>query len=604
MKKILFTLVLIVVCAVLMLSGCKKTNETGYDEYFNNFASNPGFASVAESLVLDEGVYVNSYDSKANVYITYEKIKKNDDETVDIYGFATEDDVIMAPRYSYVLDVRYNYAIVVKQHIGNDNKVYYTVGAVCIRGDKVGKEYGFSYEYNSSALQYAFLNNDYLVTFGDKDSEGSDFDYATVYDYTSANGLLEVGRIGNTTLATTFSMYDTYIAAVGKSVVRYYYFDQIDQNGYFVQSEGGMFAPFIEEDGFEQIETQVATSVYYLGNGWFVETGVYSDSKQFTGYEQSKKVESGTTHYYVNRSTRFNVISGKRFDTDRVTLVANKYSSDYIKSMTNALNYEVSISESDQLPLYFQPIVPVSELIKDGYSLVYYDFDYYYNDELEWGQSFTIYDQNADIINLEDLIMPLLFVDGIGLQNSDPVYNIPGRELAYNKMDKTIVTLRAVENRFWYDPVILNDGMIIGYRANFNEGPEMLTSMMGAISADGQHEIPFEFVELTMFVNGYATGSKIVTSEETASREFYRISKSGVIVPLENVYCLKNGLYITNEGELYGLFASDGTRLLNAEYTGISIIETYLEDGLYFKSRIVGTKDGRGVIFRVTQNAH
>ena len=59
-----------------------------------------------------------------------------------------------------------------------------------------------------------------------------------------------------------------------------------------------------------------------------------------------------------------------------------------------------------------------------------------------------------------------------------------------------------------------------------------------------------------MFVDGYATGSKIVVgADNKRTREFYRISKNGVITPIANVYSLKNGMYITKEGEKYGLYA-------------------------------------------------
>lgn len=598
MKKIFVLLLLIIISASFALTGCNR-KEDGYDAYFNNFASNKGIARVTESLILDKDIYVSSYDQKADLYITSKKVKVSDSKSIEVFGFATENSVIIEPEYYIkVLDVRYNYAIVVAQRAVNTT-VYNTIGVVCIRGEKVGKEYGFSYEYNSSVSQYTFLDDQYLIMFGDKKYKGDTFEYATVYDYTSANGLLEVGRLTNTTVATIFSLYDNYIVAVGKSVVRYYFFDKIDKDGYFVISEKGTYTPFREEDGFEDLSL-VTTSVYYIGNGWFVETGMYTSSKQFTGYEQTKSGANNATYYYVNRSTRYNIKAGKRYATDRVTLVANKYSSNYIKSMVNSLNYEVTLSNYDNLPNYFQPILPVSEFIKDGYSLVYYDFDYYdYKDELDWGQSFSVYDSNADIINLKEIIMPLLFVDGIGLQNSDPVYNIVARDFGYNRMDGSFVALKIMQSLRTYDPVVVNDGMIIGYQADFSIDPTNPTSMMGAVSADGKYEVSFDFADLTMFVDGYATGSKIVVTETKTYRDFYRISKSGVITKIENVYCLYNGVYVTKEDTKYGLFANDGKRLLDADYTGISVIENYLVDGVYFVSKVVGSRDNRGVIFKV-----
>lgn len=596
MKKPLIALVAAIMILSSLLAGCDKKAEVNYSEYFNNFSSHKGFEAVSEKLVLDKDIFVDSYHSRSGLYLIKEAIKLGS-QTYYNYGFATPDGVILAPRYAQILDINGDFAIAVKrQALGSSftNKV----GLVRVKGENAGKEMGFAHEYSSTtAPLYTFLDSKYLIMFGEKD-RGGVYDYATVYDYTTANGMLEVGRVSNTTFSTTFSLRDGYLAAVGKSVVRYYYFDRIDSNGYYSLAPEGVWAPFTEADGFPDMSL-VTVSVFYLGNGWYVETGMYTSATQFTGYEQTKTSEN-KTYYYINKSTRYNIKSGIRFPTDRVTLVANKYSSEYVKEMTAALN-TANVYPDDKLPMYQPPIIPPSEFIKEGYSLVYYDFPFYDDsDKIRWGQSFSVYDKNADIINLEDLVMPLLFVDGVGLQNSDPVYELPGRDLSYHKEDGSLITLMPVAEKYFYHPVMINDGMIVGYRADFNQGPGMLTTMMGAMSLDGS-EIPYEFVELTMFVDGYATGSKIVVgADNKRTREFYRISKNGVITPIANVYSLKNGMYITKEGEKYGLYANDGRKLLDAEYESLAVIEHYLVDGLYFDAKVVGSKDGKGIIFEVT----
>jgi hypothetical protein len=103
---------------------------------------------------------------------------------------------------------------------------------------------------------------------------------------------------------------------------------------------------------------------------------------------------------------------------------------------------------------------------------------------------------------------------------------------------------------------------------------------------------------MTPFVNGYATGSKIQLKSDGSfdKRLFYRISKSGVLTELQNVYSLRNGVYITKENEKYGLVANDGTVLLNPEYDSISVIDNFLTDGVYFVNRVVGVRDVYGII--------
>jgi uncharacterized membrane protein len=601
---------LVILCTLMMfcclLSGCSKEEEIiDYGKYFNNFGSAPGIAEVTESLNLGKDVFVSSYDKNADLYITQKKIviegSSGEDDTVyNLYGFATAQEIILEPKYANVIDVRYNFAIVAKR-VASGATTRTTIGMVKLRGDHVGREYGFSYEYTGITTQYSFLNDKYMVMFGDKTYTSTTAEFATVYDYTTANGLLEVGRIGNTTSATVFSMYDNYIAAVGTTIVRYYLFDKIDANGYFEMSLNGKYTPFKAEEGFTDTSL-MTTSVFYIANGWFIETGIYRSTKEFTGYEQTEKDSDGLTYYLVNKSTRFNIRSGKRFATDRVKLVANKYSAEYTESLANTINYDIEIFSSDKMPLYCQPVMPVSALVKEGYSLVYYDF-YYYDDDnnAQWGQTFAIYDQNAEIINPEDLVMPLLMVDGIGLQNSDPVFYISIRDFGYNKTDGTEVLLLPLEQTKLYDPVILNDGMLVGYRVNL-ETVSKYSNMMGAASVDGSSIIPFEFVEMTPFVNGYATGSKIQLKSDGSfdKRLFYRISKSGVLTELQNVYSLRNGVYITKENEKYGLVANDGTVLLNPEYDSISVIDNFLTDGVYFVNRVVGVRDGYGIIFNVT----
>lgn len=602
MKKTLGILcVLMLLCC--LLAGCNKEEGVDYGIYFNSFGSAPGIAQVTEGLDLGKDVFVSSYDKNAALYITQKKIVIKDDDGKDtvynIFGFATADEVILEPRYANVVDVRYNFAIVTKR-VAAGATTRTTIGMVKLRGDHVGREYGFSYDYTGINTQYSFLNDTYMVMLGDKTYTSATSDFATVYDYTTANGLLEVGRIGNTTAATVFSLYDNYIAAVGTTIVRYYMFDKIDAKGYFELAQNGKYTPFKPEDGFTDT-TLMSTSVFYIANGWFIETGIYRSSKEFTGYEQIQKDENGTTFYFVNKSTRFNVRSGKRFATDRVKLVANQYSAEYTESLANTINYDIDIFSQDKMPLYFQPIVPVSALVKEGYSLVYYDF-YYYDDDnaAQWGQTFVIYDQNGETVNPEDLVMPLLIVDGIGLQTSDPLFVISVRDFGYNKTDGSEVILLPMEQTKLYDPVIVNDGMVVGYRASLEASSA--ANMMGAASADGSSVIPFEFVEMTPFVDGYATGSKIQLKSDGSfdKRLFYRISKSGVLTEIQNVYSLRNGVYITKENDKYGLVANDGTVLLPAQYDSLSVIDSFLTDGVYFVSRVVGVKDGNGIIFNVT----
>lgn len=606
MNKRISYILIIIVLSVFALTACRDL-PIGYDSYFNNFTSTPPYTKAEKTLDLsdyeqfeDRDVYFSSYSSEEGIYIISEDYTFDGDKYT-INGFTTDTEVLIEPRYMSVIDINGDYAIVTKM-VAEGVKLSLRVGLVKIRGEHKGKEYGFSYQYGPAIAQYSFLNEKYMVVLGDKTmtdtSPGkvNSYTYATVYDYTSSGGaaLLEVGRLKNVSNASQFQLRDNNLLAIGNNVIRIHRFDNIGADGFFIVDN--TYVPFdTAATGF--LSANIECTSYYLGNNWFVFTGIYASTTSYDTYEIAK-TEDGVTTYLTIRSVRYNTVKGKAYDTDRVALVANSYNEKFIRGITDAANsiaeyYEDSTGVKGY---YFQPVLPLSSSVKKGYSLVYYYYYYYVDGERNWAVTFCIYDEYGNRTDIHEIMMPLVFVDGIGLQNSDPNFSMFIREVAYFGFDKSEKVLQEVSDKVGYDPAIAHNGMIISYSLDVGTG----VSSMGAYDRDGNLAVPFRYYELTPFFGDYATGSIVYGSGDDAVRKFYRISKTGAETEIEDVYALKNGVYVTLAGEKYGLRSNEGAVLLPTEYDSVSVIDTYLYKGKFVKAAVLAVKDGKGVIYKLS----
>jgi hypothetical protein len=598
-----------------ILTGCSSNNNVeAFDTYFKNFISHDGYSNASIALNLKdyenfEGreIVFTSYHYSSGIYIMAEKGLTFGNTETTLYGFASvEEGILIEPRYESVLDINGDYAIVARRvAIGDISETKVYIGVVKIRGEYAGKEYGFSCVYLPAITQYVFLNDTLLVTLGHKYLTGDSaitYTYATVYDYVSSGGvtLLEIGVIADVVNETTFKYFDGNLLSTYTNIVRFYKINEISKDGSFVLK--GSFSPFDLSAGYT--ETLVNTEASYIGNNWFIISGVYTTTTNTGVYDWYEQDSSGTYKYITIKSASYTTKSYKSFEIkDRIALVANKYTDNYLRSMTDLLNSSYDVDEFDGKGKYYLPVVPMSSAVKDGYSIVYY---YYYQNFglLEsWPITYSIYDTSARGRDLAT-IMPLLFVDGVGLYNGDPNFGLTPMSADYHTYYGKRIIIEDVKDTEGFNTSIAHDDMIISFNL-IQRGYDSTDVYAGAYNMNGEKALPYIYFELTPFFGGYATGSRITGGANDTVRKFYRINKNGDEELVEDVYILRNGVYVTyaTEGEntKYGLKANSGEILIENKCTSVSTIDTYLtDDGYYIETVIVTVEDGLGVIYELT----
>lgn len=601
MKKKAVCILAIILCLALCLAGCRN-KQTQYDEYFKNFSSVSGYASAEVALTLPENVYVTSYDAVSDTYVISEKIKLGDNE-YQLYGFSSMTEVYIAPKFTSIIAISGDYAVVT-MYIASGDSLENRIGLVKYRGENAntvnsfGGLYGFSYKYLNGVAQYTFLDDKHIMIMGHKESNAVEYNFATLYDYSSTGGagLLEVARVRNVSNNTLFTMNDGHLVSTGKNVARFHEVTDIT-DGFLNVSY--TLTPFDTNAGFSS--EYVGCTANYIGNDWYIISSVYTRNEEYTGYEiVTDDGKTDTLYYMTIKAGRYNARINRYYDiNDRIILVANSYSDRLIRDMADAYNSEDSLyNDADGAkPLYFQPVVAMSSAINNNYSIAYYYYYYFVDGQRLWGRTFCLYDQNAEKLDLEELYMPLLFVDGIGLQNADPNFEIPTRSAEYTSFDRSTTRLEAAGDRHTFDTVTVHDNVIMSYRLDLNN----MTNMMGAFNKDGSIAIPFKYFELTPFFDGYSTASEIETlSSDSIRRIYYRLDKNGTETRLSNVYALKNGVYITKNDDKYGLYSNSGVNLIPETCQNISVIQSYLLDGQFMKTAVVAAENNRGVIYRLS----
>lgn len=620
-NKIVVLALIIAVCAVF-LCGCKTDDgNTGYAQYFKDFTSASAYTSVTPTLTLPDGVAILSYDDDNGVFITKKTYSFGDTDYVR-YGFCTATENLLAPMYAHVVDINGDYAIVVKT-IADGAKTYARIGVVKFRGDYKGREFGFSYTYSYLITQYGFLNDNYLSVLGSIDYTDDDLDasstgtysYATIYDYTSAKGeaILELGRVGKVDNESTFVLQDDVLTVMGTNV---YYFYNVNSA---VQANGGFpllksYVPFDEDDGYTA--SYVDCDASYVGNNWFILTAYYMPTEAPDYYEMEYyDDENKVTYYMTIRSIRYNPVLGTSLSCDRIVLVANSYSSNYINELADSANVDESYYDEDDPDsvtyYYATPVMPTSEIIKEGYTLAYYYYPVFSNGVVTGSYSFCIMDSYANIINITDLLFPLVTVDGVAIQSPDPNFNIPFAEAAYYSLsnEKTLLAdVAADSNGKKYEAYYVtcpSSGMVLAYAFNTTT----VSTMMGAFdTTTNTQTVPFEYADLSIFVGNYATGIKYeITDAENNKyvQHFYRVGKDGTSEELSDCIAIKNGVYVTKGDGSYGLKANDGTVLLNNTCKSVSVVQNYLVDGVNITTQVFTVEENpetgatRGVIYSI-----
>ncbi|MBR2349600.1 MAG: hypothetical protein IKA77_03165 [Clostridia bacterium] len=605
MKKLL-ALVLVISVVALVCVGCagdKGDNQT--PNIFNNFTSTSAYTKATETLRLPSGTTVYSYDGTNDVFITSKTTTIIEGVTRTRYGFCSATQELIAPRFTQVMDIKGDYAIVVRTALINGQEVNH-IGITKFRGENSGYELGFFYPYAPMITQFTFLNDKYLIVLGSKnDTEftSAGYTHATIYDYASSNELLEVATIYGISNSTKFVCNDNYLAAVHSAKVDFYDLNKIDADGHFQRLYTVNLLK--EEDGYP--ESGCKTDASYLGNGWFLVSTTYASEEMYDTYEIPILDDTeGKTYYTLIKSVRISMQSGKEFDAERVTLVANKYTDGQVRAISNMVNAEDYTETAKWQQPYMLPVLPTSALIQEGYSIVYYYYYYYTTSDhstRSWATSFQVYDKDAVPLTASNLVLPVVYVDGYGLQTADPNFKLAMRDVGYHEYEngarKTLIPLtenNAFENSF------IHNGVILSYEQRRSENG--MVSFMGATKVDGTRVAQYEYDAISPFFGNYAMATKIGDlNEEDGSiktQAFYRIAMDGTVTSVTDCYQMLNGTYISFSDKKYGLKSNAGFQLIPNKCERVSAVDYFFKDGKTFYTVIATEENGAGVIYALS----
>jgi hypothetical protein len=585
MKKALkvAAVILVIVLSSLMLFGCNKKDKY-YEKYFNNFTSQQPLTKAVSKINLNEGVSVYSYDSVSDVFVTKKSAhnqyaKGEEDSVLTLYGFATLDLELVSPAYSNVISIKGDYAIVTKPYLNKENDTLIDIiGVVKFRGESAGDKTDFTNTlstYNASFRQYFFVG-DYIAVPGIKAAPTPSTNYTTFYQYKTKDKLLEAFKVG---CDYTYSMviYDNILVAIGKGAVYFFSPNNILQNGFLQINDYDYFKAFPEDT--ENLYTDnISINVSYIGNGWFVRSSRLESETIFQGYNLTYNAydagtQQGKIMYALVRTDLFNFNTKTSFDNDwlLVDSVANKYSEDVYAYTSDALN-NLAVA-SDSRYEYSVPVLNPAKFIKDGYSIAYF----YYTPYVDKGDytyeiSFCIIDSSANIVRIENALMPLAFIDGIGIQNVDPTYQSLFGSLQYISLDNKKVDLKEItESANTYETYYAHNGIVIGTEMNFADN----TALFGAVDAKSKKAIlPFVYVELTPFYGKYAIGLR--SFENT--KAYFKLDDDGNETLLSDVVNIKQGIYVYKYGGKLGVKNYAGDILMDATYDRLEVYDVFTSD--------------------------
>ena len=622
MKKPLIILIAILLLCVLF--ACNKA-VLGYEEYFVNYASQKPYTeavevfnvskdekALAHPLFNAENVYINRVLSSSGMYV----IK---DSKTGLEGLCSESEFFLAPIYTRIIEIRGDYAIAVRPiAFEGFTKLYNCVGVVKFRGANSPKEFGFRHEYFAGIEQYKFISDNLLMVKGALGNsylgQSTRYDFAKIYDFVSGGGvqMLEVGEIRisaflNMNLSSV-SLYDNIITVVNsdENKATFLSLNKIDKQGRFeilLEQNGLIDTNKHTVDDRRHIELEI----YYVGNDWFILRSIYVSTVFFDDYDLTREDSKGTTRYLLIRSARLNVKSNllqsfAHTGVDKMLLVVNKYNYNQMRELADAYNDEEHSKEynGETFGLYYPPVVPPSALIKDGFTILYYASPTWPQGFLTYVDTFCIMDSRANIIRLNELWMPLILVDGIGVLTADINFGMPPNDAEFFHIDKKrIVADKIIDSRIFYNTVATHAGITLVNRVNLDD-PTIYGSLMGAYNSKGVLAVPYEYEELSLFFGEYALGSILSpASGNNVAKKYYRVSRTGGRTELSDVYTIKNGVYITREGKKYGLKANDGTLLIPNRAESISVIDSYLVGGVFVKTAVVTVEDGEAKIYRL-----
>ncbi|NLL55798.1 MAG: hypothetical protein GX242_01115 [Clostridiales bacterium] len=574
-------LILIIMLGSVMFFSCNK-NKGFYQKYFVDFDSQAPITKAVSKINLSSGVSVFSYDSVSDVFVTkllsYNQYATGDDDsTMTLYGFTTLEKELISPIYSSVISIKGDYAIVTKPYFDREtSKLLDIIGVVKFRGENAGDKTDFTNTncaYNPSFRQFMFVG-DYIAVPGIKASPMISVNYTTFYEYKTKDKLLEVFKVA-CDYSYDMVIYDNILVAIGKGAVYFFSPSNILQNGFLQIHDSDYFKAF-PEDVDNKYTDNISIQVSYIGNGWFIRSSRLESEIEFQGYNLTYHAyDAGTgegkTMYALVRTDLFNFNTKTTRDNDwlLVDSVANKYSTDAYAYSSDALNNLAVVDESRYE--YSLPVLNPSKFIKDGYSIVYF----YYTPYVEWGDytyevSFCIMDSNANVIRVNDALMPLAFIDGIGIQNVDPTYQSlfgPLEFISYTS-GKKVELIEVTEGKKTFETYYAHNGIVIGTELSVEDN----TAYFGAVDAKTKKGvIPFIYDELTPFYGKYALGLRDFEN----TKAYFRVDDLGNETLLKDVVNVKHGVYVYSHLSKLGVKNYSGDVLIGANYDHLEVYDVF-----------------------------
>ncbi len=584
---------------VTLLTACKDKNGNAY---FNDFTSTAPFAKADELIKLSADTSVFEYDVRSGVFITQRAVLNSYDESqyLYLYGICSTEQEYFQPQFTEVLKINGDYAIVTRPAAGSDEdgnaELKQKLGVVKFRGENAGTYLtDFDVDYSANYTQLAFVG-DYIVAAGELPKLDSDTRFSVFYEYRRGR-LLEKFRVRCGT-EFEFAVYDDYLVATGKNRAYFYNVHDILSNGYLYLDEQANYIAY-PEDSENEYKQLVTVNIFYLGNGWFTRTARMESESIFQGYnmtyEKTDASSGEVKRVYANmRCTLYDAKSHAVNDGEGwlfVEHVANKYTADYYAEYASFLNNIATFDEETGRYEYSLPYMDISKIIKDGYSIVYYHYlPYADQDNYQSEITFCIMNDKGNVINLKDMLMPTVFVDGVGVESSDPVFDgYYGGVFCYDKGLNKTELLAQESGKNAYLTYAYRERGLVAAQVNYAD----ISLKYGAVASDGRIILPFVYDELSSFYGGYAIGSKSNGGKVAT----YRIASDGTEEALTDVVNVRQGVYVYEYRNKLGLKNYAGDVIMDAVYDELDVFEIFLTDGIYQKDYVVATKDGITAIY-------
>lgn len=623
--------VLTAVYIVIMVFAFPSDGGEILSRYFKEYKSSAEFTSLEGEIILGEGVAVVSYETEHRVFRTQRLALKNtlpgEEQTTDyVYGLAGLDGEYVTPGYSAIISIYGDYAIVVKLYntaLDPENATaedyVNMIGVIKYRnnGGKVRNLTDFTLVYDDSFEQMRFVTDKYGESYILVRNELSNVDNltgrATFYDYKSSTKLLEAFKVNINFDMVNIILADDNLVVIYNSYAEFYKTNVKTQQGFLMLRD--TYKPFYE-DTLGEFNDYSTTMVAYLGNNWFMRWGYIMDSAEESDYQEMLKVIKGTlilmdktdeygdteSYYIFQRSERYNCATGNKIENDSFApdAVYNKYNSQASRAVASYMNNTVTPG-LDGHSVYSPPAFPVSALVKDGLSIVYYYYFPYANAPYRPAYSFVVLDSAGNMFKAKDnVLFPVVFVDGIGIQTDSPNYEMPYGDVQIITLSNKVTKFKDYSaNQFGYINTGAHGGMLIAAEYNLKSSTvsDAKAVQYGAYDLKGKLvTIRHQYDEMSLYFGEYCIASAYIDG----GMRYYRVDKNGKETRLYDVHAIRNGVYITKNGDTFGINTNSGKVLINnCDYA--AVFEDFLtEEGDFLNSICAVVKDGRTRLYRIS----